>query len=107
MFLSFGEGPLTEYSCILAKQTFGVPTDLSQQNSASVFTACGSDSVGEGSVTQGESISDADAESVDTVELTELEKRQRISDNLPEKDWEGKEFRILLSDRFDAQYVAF
>ena len=46
---------------------------------------------------------DTAAVSVDTAELTELEKRMQTPDNLPEKDWEGREFRILISDLFDSQ----
>ncbi len=70
---------------------------------ASVVTACGSDSVGEGADIQGDSTSDTAAASVDTAELTELEKRLLIPDHLPEKDWEGREFRILMSDLFNSQ----
>lgn len=69
---------------------------------ASVFTACGSDPVTEGTAStpvQTEADNTADTTAQD--ELTDLEKRQMIPDNLPEKDFGGKEFRIAASEEYD------
>ncbi len=68
-----------------------------------VLSACGADTGDTGVVTTvagNENGIETEAV-VDTAELTELQKRQRISDNLPEKDWGGKEFRIITGEEFD------
>ena len=75
---------------------------LSVLTVASVMTACGGDSADAGTVTDSaQKGSDAVTETVETAELTDLQKRQMTPDNLPEKDWGGKEFRISCSEEFD------
>ena len=75
---------------------------LSALTVASVMTACGGDSADAGTVTENaQNGTDAVTEAVETKELTELEKRQQTPDNLPEKDWGGKDFRIICSEEFD------
>ncbi len=75
---------------------------LSVLTVASVMTACGGDAADSGIVTEkAQQGNDAVTEVVETKELTDLEKRQMTPDNLPEKDWGGKEFRIICSEEFD------
>jgi hypothetical protein len=75
---------------------------LSVLTVASVMTACGGDPADNGTVTENAGKNnDAVTEAVDTAELTELQKRQMIPDNLPEHDWGGKDFRIICSEEFD------
>jgi len=75
---------------------------LSVLTVASVMTACGGASSDNGTVTENaQKGNDAVTESVDTAELTDLQKRQMTPDNLPEKDWGGKDFRIICSEEYD------
>ncbi len=75
---------------------------LSILASTAILCACGGDTGDNGTVTTAaDDQANATETVVDTVELTDLEKRQRISDNLPEKDWGGKEFRIITGEEFD------
>ncbi len=75
---------------------------LSVLTVSSVMMACGSDTA-DSTLTTGnvQQENDAVTEAVDTAELTELQKRQMLPDNLPEKDWGGKDFRIICSEEFD------
>ena len=88
-----------EYSIMKSNRIFA--WILSVLTVASVMTACGGAS-DNGTVTENaQKESEAVTDAVETKELTELEKRQRIPDNLPEKDWGGKDFRIICSEEFD------
>ena len=67
---------------------------------SSALASC-SDAAAEGAVTDADqNQTDAATESVDTAELTDLQKRQMTPDNLPEKDWGGKDFRIICSEEY-------
>ena len=69
---------------------------------SAAVTACGGDAVDSGVVTQNKQDGqDAVTETVVTEELTDLQKRQLTPDNLPDKDWGGKDFRIICSEKFD------
>lgn len=75
---------------------------LSFLAATAILSACGSDTGDNGTVTTGAQNDAPESETVvDTAELTELQMRQRISDDLPEKDWGGKEFRIITGEEFD------
>ncbi|MGM9626030.1 MAG: hypothetical protein ACI3XM_10040 [Eubacteriales bacterium] len=74
---------------------------LSVLTIAAVFSACG-DQASDDSSVETAAKNNTESESViDTAELTDLQKRQMISDNLPEKDWGSKEFRIICSEEYD------
>ena len=69
---------------------------------ASVLTACGSDTVDAGAVTnQAQNETENAEETVAYEDLTDLQKRQLLPDNLPEADFGGKEFRIAASEEYD------
>ena len=73
---------------------------LTALTAASVITACGTDTPDAGAVTENAANDTAVTESADTEPLTDLQIRQRTPDNLPEKDWGGKDFRIICSEEF-------
>ena len=71
---------------------------------SSVMTACGgSGDTGAGVVTDAVTGgADSTVEtSADTAELTDLQIRQSIPDNLPEVDYGGREFRIACSEEYN------
>ncbi|MBP3919860.1 MAG: hypothetical protein J6I50_11915 [Clostridia bacterium] len=74
---------------------------LSILSIASVLASCGGDTAKDEVVTDNVQKNIETTAADETAELTELEMRQRISDNLPDKDWGGKEFRIVTSEEFD------
>lgn len=68
---------------------------------ASVMTSCAQDPAGTEQTTNAVTNADTAAETVDTAELTDLQLRQRIPDNLPENDFGGREFRIACSEEYN------
>ena len=75
---------------------------LALLTAASAMTACASDP-GTNGIDTKDAQTDADtaAETINYEDLTDLQKRQLMSDNLPEQDWGGKEFRIACSEEYD------
>ncbi len=72
---------------------------------SSAFTACGESNANTTTDTTSADTADA-TKAVETAELTDYELRQLISDDLPESDFGGQEFRVLANAPTVAQYDA-
>ena len=72
-----------------------------------LMTACSESAVntGETDAAAGETAAVVETAAAETeAELTELQKRAAISDNLPEKSYDGKAFRVMTTDSKDYQF---
>ena len=64
-----------------------------------LMTSCGETETDTSIDTQSHTVPTTETEALDA-EMTDLEKRQSIPDNLPEWDWDGKEFRIICTEEY-------
>lgn len=73
---------------------------------SSALTACGNSDAEKTNDTTSTNVADTTA-AVETDALTDYEQRQLISDDLPENDFGGQEFRVLTTDHDSYNSVTF